>query len=155
MVDFFHDVHPHTEAVRAGGITPPKVGDDASSLNERLGVAITRRVGTMGCAYLFAVIALISLPTVLEQVGLPLGFDFGSGTLVLVAWVAQTFLQLVLLSIIMVGQGAQGKAADQRAEATYTHAVAILHECLELQRHLQEQDKTLRNIVAPARQSGW
>jgi hypothetical protein len=32
--------------------------------------------------------------------------------------VAQTFLQLVLLSIIMVGQNVQAAAADKRAEAT-------------------------------------
>jgi len=38
--------------------------------------------------------------------------------------VAQTFLQLVLLSVIMVGQNVQAAAADKRAEATFHDASA-------------------------------
>jgi hypothetical protein len=58
---------------------------------------ITSGVATMWCAYIFAAIALISLPKALQS----------GDTLVIVSWIAQTFLQLVLLSIIMVGQKVQ------------------------------------------------
>ena len=55
---------------------------------------VTTGVATMWCAYLFAGIALISLPKAIQS----------GDSIVIVSWVAQTFLQLVLLSIIMVGQ---------------------------------------------------
>ena len=50
--------------------------------------------------------------------------------LVIVAWIAQTFLQLVLLPVIIVGQNIQAKAADGRADQTYNDAEAVLHEVL-------------------------
>lgn len=68
-----------------------------SAFNNKLALAITNGVSTMWCAYVFAVIALFSLPAALKS----------GSTIVIVAWVAQTFLQLVLLSIIMVGQKLQ------------------------------------------------
>jgi hypothetical protein len=46
--------------------------------------------------------------------------------ILIVAWVAQTFIQLVLLSIIMVGQNVQSIASDARFERTYEDAVTIL-----------------------------
>lgn len=64
------------------------------AFNQRLAVKITAAVSTMACAYVFAAIALVSLPAALSS----------GSVIVIVAWVAQTFLQLVLLSIIMVGQ---------------------------------------------------
>lgn len=64
------------------------------AFNERLARRITTMVSTMTCAYLFAALALVSLPSVIHQ----------GTTQAIIAWVAQTFLQLVLLSVIMVGQ---------------------------------------------------
>lgn len=43
---------------------------------------------------------------------------------VIIAWIAQTFLQLVLLPIIIVGPNVQA-AADKRAEQTYKDAEAL------------------------------
>jgi hypothetical protein len=60
-----------------------------------------------------------------------------------VSWIAQTFLQLVLLSIIIVGQNIAAAASDKRAEDTYKDAESILSEALEIQKHLQAQDKEL------------
>ena len=84
MTDFTPQLHPQHEAILRGEITPPKTGEDAVTLNDRLGLWVTRHVGTMWCAYLFALIALISLPTVLKQAGFPIGFDFGGGTVILI-----------------------------------------------------------------------
>lgn len=58
-------------------------------------------------------------------------------------WIAQTFLQLVLLSIILVGQNVQAAAADKRALDTFTDAEMILSEVAQIHTHLQQQDKTL------------
>ncbi len=88
---------------------------EAEGLNAKVAVLITRLVGTMWCAYLFTVLALIGLPPALKP--------GGEG---LVSWIAQTFLQLVLLSVIMVGQNVQSLAADARSENTFKDAETIL-----------------------------
>lgn len=72
--------------------------------NAKVAVAITSGVGTMACAYVFGIIALLGLPTAL-----------GPGGEGIIAWIAQTFLQLVLLSIIMVGQRVQAAVSDARS----------------------------------------
>ncbi len=84
--------------------------------NAKLALVITRSVGTMACAYLFAVIALISLPAAINS----------GQVIVIVAWIAQTFLQLVLLSIIMVGQSVQSSASDARAAKQFADTETIL-----------------------------
>jgi hypothetical protein len=65
---------------------------------------------------------------------------------VLVSWISQTFLQLVLLSVIIVGQNVLAAAADKRSEATYEDAAAVLHEAVQIQRHLASQDKVLEAL---------
>jgi hypothetical protein len=65
----------------------------------------------------------------------------------LVSWISQTFLQLVLLSIIIVGQNVLAAASDKRAESTYEDAEAVLHEAREIQQHLLDQDKALSDII--------
>jgi hypothetical protein len=75
----------------------------------RAGVWITSAVGTMWAAILFASLALVSLPAAL----------LSGDPIVIVAWIAQTFLQLVLLPIIMVGQRLQGERAEKRDQETH------------------------------------
>jgi len=103
--------------------------------NARIGLAITIVVGTMWCAYVFAAVALISLKD-----------NLGS-TQALILWISSSFLQLVLLPIIIVGQNIQAKAADKRAEDTYNDADAILHEAMQIQQHLQAQDAEIEKIL--------
>jgi hypothetical protein len=91
----------------------------------------------MWCAYAFALFDLISLPSAIRN-----------GPSAVVTWVAQTFLQLVLLSVIMVGQNVQAAAADKRAEATFHDASATLHEMAHVQGHLAAQDVLLSEIAA-------
>jgi hypothetical protein len=83
--------------------------------NDLLAVKITNIVGTMWCAYAFACLALISLPAAIK-----------AGTPALIAWIAQTFLQLVLLSIIMVGQKVAAAKSDRQLEQTYKDAEELL-----------------------------
>ncbi|KAB2642024.1 MAG: hypothetical protein DVB26_04015 [Verrucomicrobia bacterium] len=96
----------------------------------------------MWCAYVFAAIALISLPAALE-----------SGTAAIVSWIAQTFLQLVLLSVIMVGQKVAAKASDKQALQTYRDAEALLkiqdelHKLLKINNELTE-DIHRRTVMA-------
>ena len=79
-----------------------------SEFNTKLAAKITSGVSTMWCAYIFAALALISLPAAVKT----------GDVVVIVAWVAQTFLQLVLLSIIMVGQNVASAAVEQKINET-------------------------------------
>lgn len=106
-------------------------------VNARVGLKITNAVGTMWAAYVFVMLSLISLPAALTS----------RNPIVIVGWVAQTFLQLVLLPIIIVGQNVQAAASDKRSEDTYKDAEAVLKEAEEIQLHLKEQDKLLRGLI--------
>jgi hypothetical protein len=135
MVNFEEKPHPwvaHREAHR-----PPKVDDQRVGANGRFGLWITNKVGTMWAAYAFCLLALVSLPAAL----------ISGNVIVIIAWIAQTFLQLVLLPIIIVGQNIQAAASDKRSAQTYKDAEAILHECLRLQRHLKAQDEVLNGLI--------
>ena len=99
--------------------------------NAKIAVIITRSVGTMAMAYLFCVIALASLPAVLAQSGVVSRSFFphwliSPGLIVLVAWMAQTFIQLVLLAVIMVGQSVQSAASDARSSKTFEDTEKLL-----------------------------
>jgi len=111
-------------------------GTAINRFNTKVAILITRAVGSMWCAYAFALFDLISLPAAIR-----------AGTSAIVSWVAQTFLQLVLLSVIMVGQNVQAAAADKRAEATFHDASATLHEVAHVQGHLAAQDVLLSRIA--------
>ena len=139
---FNYAPHPHLEKRKAAG--PPKVRDSiaevhgpglAGRFNAALGLRITVIVGTMWAAYVFAAIALISLP------------DNIHSTQTLILWISSSFLQLVLLPIIIVGQNIQARAADKRAEATYNDAVAVLEEAKQIQAHLAAQDAEISRIL--------
>ena len=132
--------HPRTLEHMKHDVTPPKTTDERVGLNGHIGLFVTSVVGTMWCAYLFTIIALVSLPDAIKS----------GDNIIIISWIAQTFLQLVLLPIIIVGQNIQAKTADRRAESTYKDAEAVLNEALEIQSHLAEQDKQLELLTARA-----
>ncbi len=138
---YTHIPHPRIQQRKAEG--PVKIADQLPShhcivrFNNWSALKITAIVGTMWCAYAFTGIALVSLPAALSTGQL----------IVIIAWIAQTFLQLVLLSVIIVGQNLAAAASDKRAEATYLDAEAVLHEALQIQQHLLAQDKVLEELI--------
>jgi hypothetical protein len=117
-------VHPSPRVLR-------QAMGEVDGFNAKFAVLITRLVGTMWCAYLFCLIALMSLPAILIEAGVLKNADVPKvltkpGLILIVAWIAQTFIQLVLLSVIMVGQNVQSLAADARAANTFKDAETIL-----------------------------
>jgi hypothetical protein len=108
-----HTPHPHIELRKIQGVST--IAKEHNGFNGWLAVQITNGVATMWCAYAFTILALISLPDAIHA---------GRGALI--AWIAQTFLQLVLLSIIMVGQKVAAVASDKQAFQTYKDAEALL-----------------------------
>jgi hypothetical protein len=87
-------------------------------INTRIALAVTRAVGTMWAAYIFLLIALVSFPQAFDA------FVHGN-TLVGINWLSQSFLQLVLLPIIIVGQNVISAAQDLRAEADHETLTAL------------------------------
>lgn len=116
---------------------PHLTKDQHLGFNGRLALLITNMVGTMWCAYLFAIIALISLPAAIQ-----------GGTSTLISWIAQTFLQLVLLSVIMVGQKVAAQASDKQAQQTYEDIEILLKIQGEVHKLLEGNNKLTEEIHA-------
>jgi hypothetical protein len=125
---------PNPRIAERSKVGPHTTKAEQLDFNGRVAILITNAVGTMWCAYAFAVLALISLPSAIQ-----------AGTATLISWIAQTFLQLVLLSVIMVGQKVAAAASDKQALQTYKDAEALLkiqdevHGLLKVNNQLTEE----------------
>jgi ABC-type nickel/cobalt efflux system permease component RcnA len=128
--------HPHPRIAARKKLRPAKTTDEHVGFNGRIALILTTTVGTMWCAYAFAVLALIVLPDAVK-----------GGMLTTIQWVSQTFIQLVMLSVIMVGQNILSRASDKRADETYQDAEATLHEAQQIQDHLKAQDDAIGTLL--------
>ena len=128
--------HPHPRIAERKKSPPAKTTDEHVGFNGRVALILTTTVGTMWCAYAFSVLALIALPQALQ-----------GGLLPIIQWVSQTFIQLVMLSVIMVGQNILSRASDKRADETYQDADATLHEAQQIQDHLKAQDDAIGTLL--------
>ena len=139
---FEYQPHPRADELAAGSpiqskdFRPVRHSNLLVRLNARFGLWVTTVVGTMWCAYLFSTIAFFALPQAIHL-----------GTFYVIVWISSSFLQLVLLPIIIVGQNIQAAAADKRAEDTYKDAEAVLLEAKQIQQHLEVQDQAITDIV--------
>ena len=108
-----------------------------SRFNQKIAEKITNAVSTMWCAYIFAAIALISLPAAIRS----------GDSLVIVAWVAQTFLQLVLLSIIMVGQSHSAAEVTKIINETHTASIGEFEMAKEARAIADKELIELKNLA--------
>ncbi len=102
--------------------------------NSRLAVVITKSVGTMWAAYVFTAIAVGGAVAVVTNNA------FWTAVSILVS---QTFLQLVLLPIIIVGQNVISASQDARAEADHETLVALHTMNVRQLQMLEQQEKIL------------
>ena len=135
-----------------GLVTAPQVrsiihGTGAiGQFNARLAVLITKSVGTMWAAYLFMLLSFVSLPQAWAA------FVRGD-TFIGVSWLSQSFLQLVLLPIIIVGQNVISASQDARAEAdhltlTTLHAMNVQQlQLLEQQQQILQQQQSILELL--------
>ena len=133
-ISFEHQAHPRIAERKKVG--PPTTAAEHVGINGRIALALTTAVGTMWCAYAFALLALVVLPQAIS-----------GGLLLFVQWVSQTFIQLVMLSVIMVGKNVLGRASDKRAAMTYQDADATFHEAGQIQAHLRVQDDAINTLL--------
>lgn len=134
-----HAPNPYLE-LRKHFLRPLKKHENR--FNDWLAVRITKIVGTMWCAYAFACLALISLPAAIR-----------GGTATLIGWIAQTFLQLVLLSIIMVGQNIAARKSDRQLEQTYRDSEELLKISDAIQGLLQQNTDLTKEIHEAVREA--
>jgi len=80
------------------------------NFNDWVAEKITRIVGTMWCAYIFCLLAFISLPSTIQTT------IQTRNAMPIISWIAQTFLQLVLLSVIQKGQNIGNDKLDKTIE---------------------------------------
>lgn len=130
------DHRPHPRIAERAGVSPPTTVAEHVGINGRIALILTTVVGTMWSAYAFALLALVVLPQAIA-----------GGLLPLVQWLSQTFIQLVMLSVIMVGQNIIGRASDKRAAMTYEDASAAFHETGQIQAHLRMQDEAINALL--------
>jgi hypothetical protein len=109
-----------------------------TTFNTRVAEKITSLISTMWCAYLFAAIALISLPAAIKS----------GSVVIIVAWIAQTFLQLVLLSIIMVGQQVAGAALEQKINETHEASLGEFELAKEARRIADQELAQIKSMAA-------
>lgn len=120
---------------------PAKTEDQYLGVNGKIAAWITNRVGTMTAFYVATVFQFGWMG--LAEAGV---FSFDKYPFPFLLFLS-SIAQLLLMFIIMVGQGVLGRAADQRALQTYLDAEAVLHACERLQIHLKAQDVAIKHIV--------
>ena len=111
-------------------------GNPVGRFNSWLGVLITQGVGTMWAAYAFMLIGFVSFPQALTSF---LKGDTVTG----ISWLSQSFLQLVLLPIIIVGQNVIAASQDARAEADHETLTALHLINVRQLRILEDQQRIL------------
>ncbi len=122
---------------------PVTSADERVGLNAAIAAAVTRGVGSMPALYVVLV--------------------FVAGWMALATWgplhradpypfpfllFLNNVVQLVLCSVILVGQRVLGMAADRRAVQTYESAEAIFAQVADLQEHLDRHDRVLSRGVS-------
>ena len=130
--------HGHTkQGIAVHGKTADHMSTESAyaRFNKRVALALTKYVGTMTCFWVFCCLSLCSLPSVLSAFSVFHGVFPAAiikvSIIALVAWVAQTLIQLVLLPALMVGQNLQNEASDARAAKTFEDTEFIMDQVNE------------------------
>ena len=113
-----------------------------NEFNRRVAEKVTSFVSTMWCAYIFSALALISLPAAIRS----------GDVVIIVAWIAQTFLQLVLLSIIMVGQKSSSASVEEMIKETHEASIGEFELAKEARAIADQELKELKKIASEMHQ---
>jgi hypothetical protein len=128
MALFHHEAHQH-QPRNVNALH--KAEQAAAGINQKIAIGLTKAVGTMVCAYIFAILAIIGFP------------GFHATATQWVQWISQTFIQLVMLSVIMVGQAVLGRKQELQADEQYNTTMSTYHDIEQIMQHLVAQDAEL------------
>ena len=136
---YTHEQHPHQpSAVSVADVHEHLKSHDG--FNTRIAVLLTKSVGSMWTAYIFTLLAFVGLFGLLGWLN--------PFTFLLTTWISQQFLQLVFLPILSVGQSVLGKHQELVTEETAKNTRALLHQIMQVAKHLGAQDEQLLSIGA-------
>jgi hypothetical protein len=90
---------------------------------------IIKAVGSIWCILAFTILALVSLPGAIAT----------GNVVTIISWVAQTFLQLVLLAVIQSGQNRQGDQTDQLIKETHDTVMKEVNTIKQTQKTTAEE----------------
>lgn len=120
----------HNLPVHARTIDHMPSGNAYQRFNKRVAVLLTKAMGSMTAFWIFTILCICVLPSVLyamgihHVLGLP-SFVLGFGFELLMTWFLSTLLELVLMPAIMVGQNIANAAADARAAKAFEDTEVI------------------------------
>lgn len=128
-----HVFHPHQ---------PQNINDvhheELQGVNARFAVWLTKHVGTMACAYLFAVIGICGL------VG---AFTNNTSLVLIFGSISSYFLQLVLLPVILVGGNVLNRKQELQADEDFLINQKSFTEIGQIVTHLDKQDEAILTLV--------
>jgi hypothetical protein len=144
-----------------------KIAEGVEGINQRTAVIVPAILGSMPMFWFSIALTLCSLPAVLaafdhevlkDAVGLTSFFPsviLKVSLIALVAWIAQTFIQLVALPVLQVSNNAQMAQTEEHA-ATILHGVERAEDLLSLEtagglRALQEHIDARLDALATRR----
>jgi uncharacterized membrane protein len=110
-----------------------KISKDGLSFTDRIAVAATGVVGTMG--FFFFCIIMVTLPLIYRD------------TMPVIQYISSRYLQLIFQPLIMVGQNLQSKHSELRAENDYQINLKAEHEIEVLYKHLEYQNAILITMM--------
>lgn len=127
-----HKPHPH----RPQNVNVLHQAEIAiAGFNQRLAVKLTKSVGNMWTAYLFVCLAVAGFPGL--HASLP----------AYVQWFSQTFLQLVFLPVLSVGQQVLSKHQELMAEEQFQTTQKSYSDIEQIMHHLDVQDQKILEIL--------
>lgn len=113
--------------------------EDSLNVHQRVASFFADVLGSPYTIYVFALLALISLPAVLQS----------GNTTVIVSWVTQTFIQLVALAVLQAKQVLDGKHSERVADETHRNAQLAEESAEEIKDLLQEMNGILCGLNKP------
>jgi uncharacterized protein YlxW (UPF0749 family) len=101
-------------------------------INEIIAARATNLIATMWCVYVFTIFAL--LPVFFSKLGPVIGY------------ISSSFLQLIFLPLIMVGQTVLNRASEQRAEQDHQALMEQIEEIKDMHRDLHDLIAEVKDI---------
>lgn len=112
--------------------------EDSLNIHQRIASFFANVLGSPYTIYAFGLIAFISLPATIASHSIPL----------LIAWITQTFIQLVALAVLQAKQVLDGKHSEKIADETHTNALLAEQNAEEIKAMLEQVYEHLFDIKA-------
>lgn len=107
-------------------------------INDWLAVKCTLMMSNMWAAYIFLIISMISLPAAIAS----------HDPFIIVSWISQSFLQLVLLPVILIGGSLLSQSSEARAEQDHLAVMEIVKDIHEMMIEETDEGTDLKDILA-------